>query len=310
MGATSDQSRFAVVAVDGSEEGYAAVEFAAHEALRRGLALRLAHVMPAYRPVGPLLAGTDHSIGAYASETLASAARVAAEAAPELDVTAQALRGGRVSQVLEHAGHAELIVLGRRSGRALDRAWSGGTLDGIASRAHCPVLVVPRVARPQRPSPRVAMGFKSSAQSAGLFDAAFRVADGLGAELEVLHAWKLASAYDDIIVRRVSEAKVNGDQKRIIWGLLEPWRRAYPHVRVRVRVVHDYPVRALIEASRDADRLVLGKPLHGGVLHHLGRTARGTLRLAQCPIEVVPAQPRDQVSMPTFTIEEKGQLVP
>ena len=51
--------------------------FAADEALRRGLSLRLAHVMPSGIPVGPLeTIAADHALGAYASETLAGAARL------------------------------------------------------------------------------------------------------------------------------------------------------------------------------------------------------------------------------------------
>ena len=46
MIATPSETGYAVVAVDGSEEGDAAVAFGAQEARRHGLALRLVHVMP------------------------------------------------------------------------------------------------------------------------------------------------------------------------------------------------------------------------------------------------------------------------
>jgi nucleotide-binding universal stress UspA family protein len=265
--------------------------------------------MPADIALRPLLAPESRGLGSYASETLASAARLATDTFPELSVTTHLVMGGRVSEVVDVASGAELLVVGRRRATALDRAWSGGTLDGIVSRASCPVVMVPRTSEHEELSPRVVAGFKSSDHSAELFEASFRAAVELGAELEILHAWKLSSGYDDMIVRRVSEAATNRDHKDAIWDLVRLWHEAYPQVPVRVRVVHDYPVRALVEASREADRMILVKPLHGALLHHLGRTARGVLRFAECPVEVVPATPHDRLTMPPVDLEEKGALV-
>jgi hypothetical protein len=55
--------------------------------------------------------------------------------------------------------------------------------------------------------------------------------------------------------------------------------------------------------------MVLVKPLHGSLVHHLGRTARGVLRFAECPVEVVPAEPRDKLTLPPMELEENGELV-
>lgn len=75
MTATPTAPAYAAVAVDGEEEGYAAVVLAAEEALRHGLALRLAHAMPVYVPVGPLLMpDTQQETGIYVFQVLASAA--------------------------------------------------------------------------------------------------------------------------------------------------------------------------------------------------------------------------------------------
>jgi nucleotide-binding universal stress UspA family protein len=302
---------YAVVAVDGSEEGSAAVAFAAEEAVRQSVVLRIVHVMPAYLPVGPLLmTASDEGIETYASETLAKAVQIVREQAPQLEVTSHVLAGGRVSEVVALSDRAQFTVVGRRRGSALDRAWSGGTMDGIVSRGRGPVFVVPRVKRGVGVTRRVVLGFKSAAHADELFAAGFQAAEELGAELELIHAWKLSSGYDDIIARRVSEATWNRDQKAALWGLLAPWIKRYPHVPVRVEVVHEHPVRALVEASRDADRLVLVKPLHGSAVHHLGRTARGTLRCAQCPVEVVAARHSDEPTTRSASVELVGDLVP
>ncbi|MGC4112046.1 MAG: universal stress protein [Nocardioides sp.] len=299
-----------VVAVDGSEEGYASVAFATREASRSGLALHVVHVMPAYLPVGPLvMMAADENLGAYASETLASAARMVADIDENVPVTTEVLAGGRVSEIVRAAEKASFVVLGRRPASALDRAWSGGTLDGVVSRAHCPVVVVPGTARAEAAVQRVVVGYKSSEHADELFDAGFRAAARLGARLEVVHAWKLAGGYDDIIAGRVSEPGWNREQKDAIWAAVSPWQDAYPHVGVRVQVVHEHPVRALLDASHGAARLILVKPLHGARLHHLGRTARGALRFAECPIEVVAALRPQQLDVPPVEVERAGDLV-
>lgn len=309
MTAALDGPAFAVVAVDGSEEGYAAVAFAAREAQRHGVSLQLVHVVPGYVPVGPLLMiATDEGIGAYASESMASAMRVVEEVAPEVPAAPHVLAGGRVSEIVHLAENACFVVVGRRAASALDRAWAGGTLDGVASRARCPVFVVPSPSRDRGAARLVVAGFKGPDHAAELFDAAFDAADGLAAELEIVHAWKLPTGYDDMIARRVSEPAWNRDQKAAIRTLVAPWHEAYPQVRVRVQVVHEYPVHALVEASRQADRLVLGRPVHGAAVHHLGRTARGALRFAQCPIEVVPAKPPAEPTTAPLAVESVGGL--
>ena len=313
MTGTPREPAYAVVAVDGTEEGYAAVPFAAKEALRRGVQLRLVHVMPASFPGAPLWGAADLAMGGYSSETLASAARLAADAAPGLSISTHARTGGRVAEVVRLAERADFVVVGRRRSGALDRAWSGGTLDGIASRAPCPVYAVPDVPPGDGRPPRVTLGVKSAAHCSVLFEAGFRAAEQLDAEIEVVHAWRLPSGYDDMIARRVSEATSNREQKAAIRALLAPWQEAYLDVPVRVRVVHEYPVRALVEASRQSDRLVIVKP-PGKLRHHLGRTARGVLRFAECPVEVVPAHPHDELGIPPTPVEQKvqqrGELVP
>jgi nucleotide-binding universal stress UspA family protein len=57
---------------------------------------------------------------------------------------------------------------------------------------------------------------------------------------------------------------------------------------VRVDLVHGQPGNILVEASREADVLVISRPVHGGFVHHLGAAARAVLREASCPVLVVP----------------------
>jgi DNA-binding transcriptional LysR family regulator len=124
----------------------------------------------------------------------------------------------------------------------------------------------------------------------------------------VLHAWKLHSVYDDIIAHRVSDASANLEQREMIWRMLADFQDAYPGVRVRLEVTHETPVHALVRASQGADRLVIVRPAHGALVHHLGRTARGVLRESRCPVQVVPTTEAWDLSMPPIVLEEHGDL--
>src|SRR4249919_1328159 len=135
------------------------------------------------------------------------------------------------------------------------------------------------------------------------------LADGLGAELEVLHAWKLPGMYDDMIADSTEEETINARELALIEPLLGDLRRAHPGVRAYARVVHRRAAGALVGASARADRLVIIKPSHGGRVHHLGGTARALFRDAQCPIEVVPPS-HEPADIPGLVIERGGELVP
>jgi nucleotide-binding universal stress UspA family protein len=259
--------------------------------------------------VGPLLLLPDGSLQGYAAGVLERGARAAAEVAPEIDVATHHLSGRRIDELVGFAQGAALLVLGARHLTVLDRVWTGATVAGAVSRATCPTLVVPATWEPSTPRNRVVVGYKSARHAHELLSAAFALADGLGAELEVLHAWKLQGVYDDMIVSSVEEDRASARELAIIEPLLSDYRLAYPGVKAYARVVHRRAAGALIGASGRADRIVVIKPTHGARVHHLGGTARALLRDAQCPVEVV-APSHEAEDIPGLVLERGGELVP
>jgi nucleotide-binding universal stress UspA family protein len=149
---------------------------------------------------------------------------------------------------------------------------------------------------------------KSPAHAAELLGTAFAAARERSARLVVLHTWRLPSAYDDIIESRVARDQVEREGTAEIEGLLAPWRTAFPEVEVEVRVAHDDAAKALVEASREADLLVIVRRSHGvPAATHLGGTARALLRHAACPVMVVPPTPVPE--LPTLVLEAEGELL-
>ncbi|MET7479290.1 universal stress protein [Streptomyces sp. NPDC005648] len=260
-----------VVGVGASPSSLAAVETAAWEADRRGVGLRLAHVVawpsdpvaPGVPPWDPDGAGLRGSAGG----ALAEAERHARQVAPGLPITSEVLVG-EPGTVLEGESRAAslTVVGGRRQGR-----FGGLPFGSVAGRltalGRCPLLVVR--GRTNRSGPVVLADDTSpSARAAAAF--AFAEAAERGADLVVLHTRELGP--DDGA------------------GALSELRRKYAGVSVRFRRIRGRSRPAVAEASAGAQLAVVGVPAHTGIADALsGSVGRAILRHASCTVAVVPA---------------------
>ena len=119
----------------------------------------------------------------------------------------------------------------------------------------------------------------------------------------MVHAWRLPSAYDDIIGDRVAYEEWDGRARVELEECLAEWRSAYPDVDVEVRAVHDQAAHALVAASYDVDEVVLVRRARG---IHLGATARAVMAHSDCPVRIVPAD--HVLRMPDLSLEDSGAL--
>ncbi|NNE95179.1 MAG: universal stress protein [Acidimicrobiales bacterium] len=72
------------------------------------------------------------------------------------------------------------------------------------------------------------------------------------------------------------------------------WDNHRTAIPVRVDVRHGDPVAELVDASNDADLIVLGNAHHSG-LGELGSVARAVIRGAQCAVAMVPTDDEETV---------------
>lgn len=282
-----------VVGVDGTPAGYRGVRYAALEARRLGVGLRIVHVTPGYPPSGPALPiipdGTLHTSDL---KLLAEAGTQAHAVVPDLNVDTHLLAGSSTVRTLAACSQdASLLVLGTERQSFAERVWTGDVVAGMAAQASCPVVVVPPDWEPSEEHRKIVVGLKSTDDCVGLLAAGLSLAHARTAELVVVHAWKLPAAYDDIVANRVSSDEHRRQQTGLIEPVLQELRQSCPEVPVRIEVLHAQPAWALVNASTQADRLVIMRPTRGGVLHHLGAVARAVLREAHCPVEVIAPQP-------------------
>lgn len=278
-----------VVGVDGSEHGYAATRYAATEADRLGVRLDLVHVLPASIPVMPelLRSMSESSLQSYGLDILDHARKAALESRPGVEIETHVCSGHRTSELLACGEHARLIVLGSRSPSAFDRIWTGRTVTAVASSAPCPVVVAPAAWEDAPLRARIAVGVKTPGDARLLSETAFELARELGAELVVLHAWRLEGVYDDIIADRTCTEGWQHTQAALLERDLADLRERFPDVPVRVYVRHEDPAHALVRVAGGVDRVLLQRPA-GRMGHHHGHVARAVLREARCPVVVLP----------------------
>jgi nucleotide-binding universal stress UspA family protein len=287
-----------VAATSGTPASRAAVAYAARRARESGVPLELVHVVPAYFPVGPLPTVPDVQVRRTAQDVLDRACDLAEETVPGLTVTTHLVMGSRVDALVRHSEDAALLVVGAAPQGMLERVWTGSTVTGIAARSTCPVVVVPTMPPHLAPTGRILVGLKRPRHADRLLESAFAQADQAHAQLVVVHAWHLMSPYDDAITVRAGDPAWTTEQTLLIEERLIDLRMAHPEVEVQVDLVHGQAAYALVTQSTQADLLLISRPAHGGVLHHLGATARAVLRESACPVGVVPPAPVDTDATP------------
>ncbi|QNN51190.1 universal stress protein [Nocardioides mesophilus] len=278
-----------VAAVDGTGDGLRAARYAAQEALRRRSGLRLVHVLHetvAWVPALP--AFTYESLRTTGLEILDEAVDAVDDVTGGvLHVEAVLTRGPRVPALLDRMRDASLVVVATRPS-TVKRVLTGSTSVALSARSRCPVVCVPETWRPSVGQHRVVAGVDGSEATEPVLDAAFEEAAERDAALTVVHAWRPSSSVDPTTAA-LAEARWRENADAELERLVEVRHAAYPDVKVHLWLPHEWPADALVEASADADLLVVGRRGHGGLLGlSLGGTSRSLLRVSRCPVAVVP----------------------
>jgi nucleotide-binding universal stress UspA family protein len=281
-------STLVVVGVDGSEASLAAVETAAREARWRKAALKVVHafVWPGAHtpPVRP--DGLTH----VADDLVAEAVERARSTAPDIEVAHTVVTGDPLS-VLEQQSHtAELLVVGSRGSGAFAALLLGSTALHLATHSRCPVLVVRDQPRADGP---VVVGVDGSEAGQKAVDFAFAEAAQREAPLIALHAWTTWSAtlpapQDPSEPYAYPSGALAGQEERLLAEAIAGREERYPQVRVERRLVHGPTREALIDASADAQLVVVGARGRGGFAGLLlGSVSQAVLHHAHCPVAVV-----------------------
>jgi nucleotide-binding universal stress UspA family protein len=281
-----------VVGVDGTSGSHAAVRWAAEEALRRRLPLRLVHVYrwPPDYVVAPMYgawpARDPREVVESAERLVAAAAEVARAARPTVEVTAVAREGARVPELVAESAQAAVVVLGSRELGPFGSMLLGSVGSGVAARADCPVVVVHGATAGPGTGDRVVAAVDGEESSEQVLEYAFDHAARYGIGLRAVLCWRVhqhagwtGRTHDEDLTR--AEAWLP--------EALAGWREKYPEVPVSAGVVAAHPVPGLVEEAAGAHLLVVGsRGRHALAGTLLGSVSQGVLHHATCPVAVLP----------------------
>lgn len=291
---SSERGRPVVVGVDGSDSARQAAFWAAEEAARRNVPVRLVTVvqLPVFQHPGVArltVADTDE-VRAHAGDRLVALKKEVLERHAGLDVHVAVRVDQLDSALIEESANALLMVVGSRGLGGFEGALVGSTGVTLATHGHCPVAVI----RPGTPAGPVVVGVDGSPTSETAVGLAFEEASLRGAELVAVHTWVDYTAevfYGSPELYQVESDAIEVREQELLAEQLAGWQERYPDVAVRRVVSQDRPVRCLLEQAADAQLLVVGSRGRGGFTGMLlGSTSQALVYHAPCPLLVARPQ--------------------
>jgi len=288
---TTRPGQTVVVGVDGSEPARRALRWAAEEAVRRGLPLRVVTAFEWLRgqPIGLVGLGENYRdiMLAATRRRLAEAVRVAEKEQPGLEVQSQLVVGFPIPVLTAEAQRAALVVIGDRGLGGVTGLLVGSVAVALAAHADCPVVVVRGEAEEPDPTAPVVVGVDGSPTSEAALAFAFDAAAGRKVSLVAVHTW-WDLLVDPTLAPLLDFDAIENDEREVLAERLAGWAEKYPDVRVQRLVTRDRPAHALVEQSLRAQLVVVGSRGRGGLSGLvLGSVSHAVLHRAHCPVAVV-----------------------
>ncbi|MFF4615565.1 universal stress protein [Nonomuraea jabiensis] len=266
-----------VVGVDGSQASLVAVEWAAHEAAMRGVAVHLVYVIPALDlPAGAPLEEVRRCAHKHALFVLEDA-RQHVETA---ETRTQILTGDPRLGLIKASKDAELLVVGSHGTGGFWHQLAGSVALGIPGQATCPVVVARPV--PEHPRNEVVVGVDGSSSSEAAMEFAFAEASLRGAELYAVHAWSPVDGG-----RTSGFAGEPDAHRQLLEAAIANFRDRRPTVTLVPRLVRGHPVDVLLRASAQAGLLVVGSRGQGPVSAFFGSVSHALVQYAKGPLVVI-----------------------
>jgi nucleotide-binding universal stress UspA family protein len=279
-----------VVGVDGSPAATAAARWAACEAAVRNVELTVVHVLqPAPEvwlrtgwPAIPLPAEVgEHQLAqgeTILKDTLSVIAKTTGPRQPRSIIGRVCI--GAVVPTLSGLSRKEshMIVVGRRGRGGMHRALLGSVSSATLHNAHGPVAVVHHHVSAVPPSAApVVVGVDGPPTSESATAIAFDEAARRGVDVVAVHGFDHP---DTSMAGALLEQRLAG------------WQERYPDVAVHRVITRDHPADALLDQSRRAQLVVVGRSGHGRVAGKLlGSVSAAVVQACRIPV-IVAGRPR------------------
>ncbi|MFF1298434.1 MULTISPECIES: universal stress protein [unclassified Streptomyces] len=291
-----------VVGLDGSPESLAAADWAAREAQRRAVPLRLVTAW-IWRPVDVPAAQESEAQKRWAEQMLNEARKDLTARYPELPIDVEQVSDLAPRVLVGQAENAEMLVLGSRGHGVIAGFLLGSVGHRVLARAKVPVVLVRAgkhgivegvpVDDVDQDSGTVVVGIQDRDEPAQeLLEFAFATAAARGVALRAVHAWSRPPvfAYNPGSVPTGDEG--GGMEARVEKELLDaltPWRQRYPQVTVVHRIDLASAAEVIVQAAQDAGLVVVGRRTGRPTLGmRIGPVTHGVIHHAIAPVAVVP----------------------
>ncbi len=283
-----------IVGVDGTEGSVEALRWAAHEAARRDWPL---HVMTcAELPVaveagligaGPLTGSAMEGIVTEQEHVNQAAVNLARSFGLDVEVTGETVLGAPAYALVGGSQPDDIIVIGATShpGRLTDML--GSVASVVAHRAKGAVVVVHGTERRDAAVGRIAVGIDGSGGSDAALQWAADAAVRSNAEIVLVHGWTYPYHGG-----RSGTAEPRNDMRvdamRTLDASAQKVKALAPSLRCHSIISEQSPAKAIIDAGKDADLVVVGSRGHGGFAALLlGSVSRTVLQHSTVPVVIV-----------------------
>ncbi|KUF12904.1 universal stress protein [Streptomyces silvensis] len=292
--------RTVTAGLDGSPESLAAAEWAAREAQRRNLPLRLVQAW-LWRPHDVPVTEELEVQRRWALNSLQGAQELVSDKYPGLAITTQLVADPAPGVLLSEAEAAEMLVLGSRGRGAVAGFLLGSVGQQVLAHATRPVVMVRAGNRGggngedniEHDSSDVVVGLAEPGDPPRpLLDFAFGSAAARGATLHLVHAPDLGPlyGYGPAVGRRAgAEGGITGQAERALGDALKPWREAYPAVPVTHAVELAHASSLVVTGAAQAGLVVVGRRMRRPALGmRIGPVVHAVLHHSAAPVAVVP----------------------
>ncbi|MFF0096205.1 universal stress protein [Streptomyces canus] len=280
--------------IDGTEESIAALDWAAREAVRRDVALRVVHAWR-FQPYEGIDAGDRATQEGWARDAVGEAVRTVTGRHTGLDVSTEVVEGGSVDMLVAAAADAELLVLGSRGHGPVVGFLLGSVGQQVIAEAARPVVLVRAgdQATAEATGREIVVGQEGDPEdSADVLRLAFETAAARGATVRAVRAWTLPPvfAYSPGSLKLLDEAGgLEPYEKKALASALQPWRERFPGVPVVEHIEMGSAGQVLLSVTARAQLMVVGRRARRtAVGSRIGSVAHGVLHHADCPVAVVP----------------------
>jgi nucleotide-binding universal stress UspA family protein len=291
---TNDATNPVVVGVDGSPSALHAVRWAAREAARHDVPLRLVHVghIEPVRHPRQISPPREYraAIVDQGRHFLDEAREAARDTVPELPVTTDVLTGNVANTLITESKRAALMVFGSRGLGGFGSLLLGSVAVTLSAHGHCPVVVIHTPTQdgvPPEGGP-IVVGVDGAELSDAAVTFAFQAAAARNVpvlavhtyDVEVVGSWTAQLESIDWDLLQTQEEKQFAER-------IAAWREKFPGVEVRAVVVRGRPAQALLDHTAGAQLIVVGSRGRGAFTGlGLGSVSQTVLHHAECPVAV------------------------